>query len=336
MSLRQETFDVILDENQLEEACEHLAEFLEAYWRASHPPASTPSSPPHAPPTSSSASHLHPSSSQGLSAAAGGGDARPPLGGRGSPQGGAALGGVAVGNYWSQRGSDAYCNTGCANNWIADRYCDQSCNVAACGFDAADCGTDKFDELFGVELRVGETFYLAEGHAVLYFNTTVLAGGESGYVTEGSYEEDGIIRSVSVARKFHVVTVVLMPNRTATALNFTLVGKNARAESFVYNFTVAVDTTWVAEVVNRKETEKNATIKASGASEKLAIGSNVTSVAEEDLPEFVPASGRKTPDSNRRDDLGVDPEFDATELSRYVLPAAARQRLEKLRGMLAP
>ena len=50
-------------------------------------------------------------------------------------------------------GPSDHCNTGCLNSWLGDRYCDSSCRVPQCGYDAGDCGTEKWDELLGYTVQ---------------------------------------------------------------------------------------------------------------------------------------------------------------------------------------
>lgn len=49
-------------------------------------------------------------------------------------------GGGPVWQFPGAVGGTSYCNQGCANSWLADKFCDQACNVLACGFDVGDCG----------------------------------------------------------------------------------------------------------------------------------------------------------------------------------------------------
>uniref|UniRef100_A0A4W4GL23 N-acetylglucosamine-1-phosphotransferase subunits alpha/beta n=1 Tax=Electrophorus electricus TaxID=8005 RepID=A0A4W4GL23_ELEEL len=98
----------------------------------------------------------------------GGGAVGGVVGGAGQPwQFGAGLGGL---------GGMAFCNQGCANSWLADKFCDQACNVLACGFDVGDCGQDHFGELHRVELLPNQTHYeLPRGELRPYFSFAGLA-----------------------------------------------------------------------------------------------------------------------------------------------------------------
>ncbi|CAG0925555.1 unnamed protein product, partial [Notodromas monacha] len=50
-------------------------------------------------------------------------------------------------NGWGDDVDGPYCAHLCSNAWLADKYCDQSCNKPECGYDAGDCGEARLRNL---------------------------------------------------------------------------------------------------------------------------------------------------------------------------------------------
>ena len=219
------------------------------------------------------------------------------------------------------RSGDLYCNQGCANNWIADRYCDQSCNVRACGFDAADCGTASFSQLHGIDLHKDIKHYDAKGTDIVYFNLSALIGDESGVVLSGTFSQDSVVRSASVSRKFQVVTVVLYHNKTERALNFSLSVKDAAGMNYTYNFTLTVDTLYVNDD------------SPSGAKQSIAPAAHRTEATE--LAEsftFISNASRKFPKPkySYESDTNLQPVTWSENTTEHDLPTAAQNEYKSL------
>ncbi|XP_074127497.1 N-acetylglucosamine-1-phosphotransferase subunits alpha/beta isoform X2 [Sminthopsis crassicaudata] len=158
------------------------------------------------------------------------------------PAGGGGHGGGAVGPPWHFGGGISgisYCNQGCANSWLADKFCDQACNVLSCGFDAGDCGQDHFDELYKVTLIPNQTHYIIpKGECLPYFSFAEIA--KRGI--EGAYSDSPVIRHASVANKWKTIHLILHSGMNATIIHFNLTFQNQNNQEFKMQITVEVDT----------------------------------------------------------------------------------------------
>ncbi|WAR03055.1 GNPTA-like protein [Mya arenaria] len=131
---------------------------------------------------------------------------------------------------------------------------DTACNVLECGYDAGDCGTDKYTNMYGL------------GYG--YFNLTHLLPDKNTTLKDAFYDDNKIIRTIAVAKKFHVLTIVLYSNMSKTEINFTLeYGSDNRTKQL--NLTLEVDTKPQATAV---------------AAVKPVVGKNISMVSNKTVP----------------------------------------------------
>ncbi|BFZ05151.1 hypothetical protein BsWGS_08190 [Bradybaena similaris] len=220
----------------------------------------------------------------------------------------------------------SYCATGCANNWLADKYCDQACNNLDCGFDIGDCGTDNYDQLHNLNLQTGQFHYvLPPGEKIGYFNLSELVG-EKGKVKSATYDTNSGLRAVAVGNKFRVMTMVLNTGVNATYLKFHLVYTKDGNDTHKINLTVLVDTSVKAaksEPISTKNKSKEAVVDIddqldAAAFQDVLVSQRgpVTSVIKStDLVQPLPDGI----------DLGILPVF-----SRVPMSDALRKELEHL------
>ncbi|XP_060050232.1 N-acetylglucosamine-1-phosphotransferase subunits alpha/beta isoform X2 [Erinaceus europaeus] len=171
-----------------------------------------------------------------------GGDCTGNSGGSRYAGGAGGTGSLALGQPW-QFGAGlsgvSYCNQGCANSWLADKFCDQACNVLSCGFDAGDCGQDHFHELYKVTLLPNQTHYvIPKGECLPYFSFAEIA--KKG--VEGAYSDNPIIRHASIANKWKSIHLLMHRGMNTTTLHFNLTFQRENNEEFKIQIAVEVDT----------------------------------------------------------------------------------------------
>ncbi|XP_075065368.1 N-acetylglucosamine-1-phosphotransferase subunits alpha/beta [Mixophyes fleayi] len=210
----------------------------------------------------------------------------------------------------------SYCNQGCANSWLADKFCDQACNVLNCGYDAGDCGQDHFGEMYKINLLLNQTHYVVpKGECLPYFSFANIAKK----AVEGVYGDNPIIRHSSIANKWKTVHLILYSGINATVIHFNLTFHDQKEKEFKMQIFIDVDTTDVQK--------RNNTPPVQG--QRDARGTTPTPEAEilfEDIPEEdrFPKFKKQRPIQN--DNLSIHIPY----VNVSSLPKNVQQALDKL------
>ncbi|XP_039647468.1 N-acetylglucosamine-1-phosphotransferase subunits alpha/beta isoform X2 [Perca fluviatilis] len=217
-------------------------------------------------------------------------------------------------------GGTSYCNQGCANSWLADKFCDQACNVLSCGFDVGDCGQEHFGELHHVTLLRDQSLYtLPVGETRPYFSFDGLAHR----VSEAHVSDNPALRHTSVANKWKTVHLLLHPGHNATQIQYNLTFQREDQTEFIMSFSVAVDTREVPQANVSQSASKDAgkVPKPTPTPEPL--------VPFSDVPE-----DKRGPKIQKRPPGEPQVVIEVPSLNVSLLPAAVQSELQRLEEKL--
>uniref|UniRef100_A0A4W5MT32 N-acetylglucosamine-1-phosphotransferase subunits alpha/beta n=1 Tax=Hucho hucho TaxID=62062 RepID=A0A4W5MT32_9TELE len=220
-------------------------------------------------------------------------------------------------------GGVSSCNQGCANSWLADKFCDQACNVLSCGFDVGDCGQDHFNQLYSVTLLKNRTLYtLPVGETRPYLSFA----GVARRVTEAQVSDNPAVRHTSVANKWKTVHLLLHSGHNTSLVHYNLTVQGDDDKQFSLTFSVAVDTRQLPQ----PNVSVSDPLRKDGSKEaKPTIATAEPEVPFEDVPleKQGPRVLKRPPGENE-----VIVEVPALNVS--LLPADLQSELQRLQGKL--
>ncbi|CAK6950029.1 N-acetylglucosamine-1-phosphotransferase subunits alpha/beta [Scomber scombrus] len=217
-------------------------------------------------------------------------------------------------------GGTSYCNQGCANSWLADKFCDQACNVLSCGYDVGDCGQEHFGELYHVTLLRNQSLYtLPVGEVRPYFSFDRLARR----VSEAQVSDNPVVRHTSVANKWKTIHLLLHSGFNMTHVQYNLTFQKEDNSEFTMTLTVVVDTREVPQVNVSQTASKD------GSKEPKPTPTPEPLFPFSDVPE-----DKRSPKIQRRPPGELEVVVEVPALNVSLLPAAVHTELQKLEEKL--
>lgn len=102
----------------------------------------------------------------------------------------------------------------------------QACKVLNCGFDSGDCGTEEYNELFGITLdHTPKNYTIPLGLTAVYFNLSDVFGNDT--VTMATHTKCSVVRTAVLSQKHRVLTLTLSQNASLESVEFVLQATNA-------------------------------------------------------------------------------------------------------------